>query len=192
MDALRGQAESAFRLPAQERAGLVEVALSVLLLTGAGLFLHSLWKVLAIDPGFRSGNVLMLNMDPRLRGYSSDATMRLFRSVEERLTLLPGVRSMSYVSIVPLSNYKSGSGFRPEGDAGTSKQLNVLVVSARYFETLGIPLLAGRNFESGGSGASHRSAILNETPPACAFPEQARLGARSGLTTGCAPMRCSA
>ena len=162
------------------RNGLVvtQVALSVVLLAGAGLFLRSLWKMLAIDPGFQPDNVLVLNLDPRLQGYSKDATMRLFRSIEERLTRLPGVRSMSFVSIVPLSMFTSGRGFWADSQRDEkTRQTNVVVVSAGYFETLGIPLLRGRSFERTRSSEDPQ-AIISETAARLFFPGQDPIGRR--------------
>ncbi len=154
-----------------------QVALSVVLVAGAGLFLRSLWKMLAVDPGFRPDHVLVLNLDPRLQGYSKDGAMRLFRSIEERLTALPGVRSVSFVSIVPLSNYTSGRGFLSEGQRdGQSRQANVLVVSARYFETLGIPWLRGRPF--GIRSAAEPETVISETAARLFFPGEDPIGRR--------------
>jgi predicted permease len=180
-DPIRGLKEEASRTTATGsglRSVLVatQVALSVMLVAGAGLFLRSLWKTLAVDPGFRPDHVLVLNLDPRKQGYSKDDTIRLFRSIEERLAALPGVRSTSFVSIVPLSNFRSGRGFRADRQRDDkTRQANVLVVSAGYFETLGIPLLRGRSFER---ARTDPQAVVSETAARLFFPGEDPIGRR--------------
>ena len=123
---------------------VVQVALSLVLLLGAGLFLRSLGNLLAIDPGFRPENLLVMQVEPRLQGYTADKSIELYREIEERVSTLPGVRSMSLTSIVPLSGFSSGSGFRVVGGKDdASRQANVVLVGPRYFKTMGIPLLRG-------------------------------------------------
>ena len=153
-----------------------QVALSVALVVDAGLVLHSLWKLLSIDPGFRSDGVVVFNIDPRARGYSQDASVRLFRSIQERLTALPGISSASIASIAPLSNFTSGRGFWAEGQHDDkTRQLNVVVVSADYFETLGIPLLRGQGFDR---NRGEPQAIVNQTAARLLFAGENPIGRR--------------
>ena len=153
-----------------------QVALSVALVVDAGLVLHSLWKLLAIAPGFRSDGVLVCNINPRAGGYSQDATLRLFRTVQERLTALPGVRSVSLTSIAPLTNMTSGRGFWAEGQKESkTKQLNVVVVTAEYFGTLGIPLERGQSFDQ---NRSELQAIVNQTAARRLFAGENPIGRR--------------
>ncbi len=153
-----------------------QVALSVMLVACAGLFLRSLWKTLAVDPGFRTDSILVLKIDPRRQGYSKDETIRLFLSLEQRLAALPGVRSTSFASILPLSNFRSGRGFRADTQQDERPmQANVVVVSAAYFEMMGIPLLHGRNFDR---TRSDPQAVINESAARLFFPGEDPIGRR--------------
>ena len=82
---------------------VVQVALSLVLLATAGLFLRSLGNASSIDIGFKSDNILIMTMDPKLQSYSHDKTVQFLTQVRERVSALPGVRSVSFVGVVPLS-----------------------------------------------------------------------------------------
>ena len=82
---------------------VVQVALSLVLLTTAGLFLRSLGNASSIDIGFKPDNMLIMSMDPKLHNYSHDKTVQFLAQLRERVSALPGVRSVSFVGVVPLS-----------------------------------------------------------------------------------------
>jgi predicted permease len=152
---------------------VVQVALSLVLLTTAGLFLRSLGNASSIDIGFNPRNILMLSVDPKLHNYSHDQTVQFLSRVRERVTALPGVRSMSFVGIVPLSIGSTSLGFEIDAADGRPKQsvnADVNTVGSEYFQTLEIPLLHGRDFKLQ-AGEEH-TAILNETMAANLFPGQ--------------------
>jgi predicted permease len=128
---------------------VAQVALSTMLLAGAGLLLHSLFNLETFDAGFNRDQVLTVS----LNGYSATRTrgqiLDFYSRLLERVKQLPGVRSVSYSSFTPMSGKEVGVNVIVEGY--TMKQGEVanerfVGVSPGYFETMGIPLLAGREF----------------------------------------------
>jgi len=125
-----------------------QVALLVLLLTGAGLFARSLHNLYTMDLSFNRENVAVMALDATLNGYSQERIRQFYRDVLARVRALPGVRSASYASIGLITSSNWGSGIkmagytRPEGDPGPDRN----VVGSGYFHTLGIPIVLGRDF----------------------------------------------
>jgi predicted permease len=129
------------------RHGLVmaQVAVSVVVLVAALLFLHSLWNGFSIDLGFRPENLLIVRLDTTAQGYSRERSALFFQQLDERVNKLPGVRSASLVAPLPLGIASSGTGVSLLGTSRTVYADRHLV-GPRYFETMGIPLLSGRDF----------------------------------------------
>jgi predicted permease len=161
---------------------VVQVSLSLVLLTTAGLFLRSLGNASSIDIGFKPANLLIMSVDPKIQNYSHDRTAQFLSQLRDRVSALPGVRSVSFVGIVPLSIGAAENKFDVDPAKGRPAQ-NVIAlvntVGAGYFQTMGIPLLRGRDFASqdftshpGGQSA----AIINETMAAHLFPGQDPIG----------------
>ena len=132
------------------RAALVlaEVAGTVTLLVGAGLLAKAMWRVRAVDPGFRAEGVLTLQTALPIRKYSAESTRREFYSrVLGEAKALPGVKFAGYVTFVPLT---AGVGIFPvlvpgiADDPTTAPRANIRYVAGDYFTTMGIPLLRGR------------------------------------------------
>ena len=152
-----------------------QIALSMALLIAAGLFLRSLNNTLRVDLGFDPGRLGLFSISPELNGYSDEQSRALFVRVEEELAALPGVASAS-ASMVPLlsgSNWGTSvsvQGFERGPDTDAGAQMNV--IGPGYFRTLGIPLIAGREFtESDAGNESPKVAIVNE-----AFARKFNLG----------------
>ena len=125
----------------------VQVTLSAVLLIGAGLFLRSLQSAASMDLGIRPENVLMMAVDPKTSGYSEERVREFLRQFETRVTALPGARSTAAVNILPLSLAQNGDDFRDSSaDRAKGVSANVFSVTARYFETIGTPLVGGRDF----------------------------------------------
>jgi predicted permease len=157
---------------------VVQVALSLVLLTTAGLFLRSLGNASSIDIGFRPDNILVTSVDPRLHNYSREKTAQFFSQLRERVSALPGVRSVSFVDNVPLSLAATGNGFSVDaatGRPGQNANANVYSVGSGYFETMGIPLLHGRDFFDRQTDDQH-AAIINETMAGQLFHNQDPIG----------------
>jgi predicted permease len=143
-----------------------QVALSLLLLIGAGLFIRSLGNLKDLYPGFRTTNLLAFKIDPTLNGYKPDRSRDIYRRLSDRLSALPGVESAS-LAIMPvlegdewdqwvtIDTYKPKSGELPDP--------HMNFVSPGYFKTLQTPLLLGRDFRPGDDQAAPKVAIVNET-----------------------------
>ncbi len=146
-------------------SGLVvlQVALSVVVLSGAGLLLRTLDKLHSIDPGFDTRNLLLFQIEPELAGYKGQRTPELYANLQRRLAALPGVVSASYSSIALLDNGISKEGVRVEGradknDVGTQ----MLSVGPDYFATMKIPLVAGRMIRPEDLSGKPLVAIVNQ------------------------------
>jgi predicted permease len=143
---------------------VVQVALSLVLLASAGLFLRSLRNAFSIDIGMKPDNILLMAFDPKLHGYSRTKTQQFLISLRERVSALPGVRSVSFVDSLPLSIGGTGYNFKAVGeDTGTDQEVgaDVYGVGSGFFETMGIPLLRGREFNR--QSDDEHVAIVNET-----------------------------
>ena len=156
---------------------VTQVALSLVLLATAGLFLRSLHQASAIDIGFTPDHILTMTVDPKLHHYSREKTVQFLSQLRERVAALPGVRSVSFVDTVPLSIGGTSYDFKTDGSNGRPQQsanADVYSVGSGYFETMGIHLLRGRDFEK--QSRDELSVIINETMAARLFPKQDPIG----------------
>ena len=159
---------SGARAAARFRTSLVtaQIALSMALLISAGLFIRSLGNVSRVDLGLQVENVITFGLSPELNGYEPARSRAFFQRVEEELAAIPGVTGVS-ASLVPLlagSNWGSDvsvEGFVREPDTDANARYNE--VGPGYFRTLGIPLLAGREFTPSDVAGAPKVAIVNET-----------------------------
>ena len=149
--------ESALSIPALSRRGLrfrlgdalvaVQVALSIVMLVGAGLLIRSLNNLHQLQPGFDTQNLLLFGLDPKTAGYTDSQTVALYSNLQQRLAALPGVVSVSYSEAALLSQSTSGFDVHLENAPPKSNVLtDVLPVGPGFFSTMHIPLLAGRAF----------------------------------------------
>jgi predicted permease len=166
---------------ARFRSSLVtaQIALSMALLVASGLFLKSLINVSRVDLGIDPENVVMFGIAPQLNGYEPERTLALFEQVEDELAAIPGVSGVS-AALVPLlggSNWGTDvavEGFESGPDIDSNSRYNE--VGAAYFGTLGIPLLAGREFSEADAASAPKVAVVNET-----FTEKFGLGGREAV-----------
>lgn len=175
---------------------LLQVALSIVLLVGAGLFLQSYFRSSSISPGFASSEILTAPLSIDLLGYTRSQGREFYREVLERVAFHPGVRSASVARTLPLAG--SGrrttlvvEGFVPEG---SEDELTVAtnVVGMDYFRTMGIALAGGRDFSASDVEGSPEVVIANESFVARYFPGRpagAALGARVKLDGAAAGWR---
>jgi hypothetical protein len=144
---------------------VAQVALSLLLLEGAGLFVRTLGNLKAVDIGYDRENILLLELAPLLNGYSDDQNSRFFEHVIERVNQLPGVQSASLGSMMLLGPGLTRQSIHVDGDntpPGEEKPGWINSVSPKYFETLRIPLLLGRSFTAGDMKSAPKVAIVNQ------------------------------
>lgn len=159
-----------------------QVALSLLLLSGGGLFLRTLRNLQSLDPGFRADNVLLIGLDSRRDGYDGARLSQLAANLIERSAAIPGVRSAGLSFFGNLSG-AGGNGccFTTDGFTPRNRQDQQVAldyVSPGYFQTLGIPLLTGREFSFRDTANSPKVAIVNETMARHFFNGRSAVGHR--------------
>ncbi len=140
-----------------------QIAMSLVLLCATGLFLRSLQNASTIDIGFRSNGVLMMSLDPTLHGYSPERTVQFLDQARQRIARLPGVHSAVVTDIVPLSMGGRSDGLHVQGQAkGPDVGTELYMVTPGYFEAMGIPRVAGRDFANE-SATAPKVAVVNQT-----------------------------
>jgi putative ABC transport system permease protein len=165
------------------RNGLVvaQVMICTILLLCMGLFLRSFQQARATDLGLRADNVILLTFDPSLDRRSDVQSRQLLGEILDRARAVPGIESATLTSAVPLTLIISNSNFIAAENAGNSQaprvRTDIYAVGPKFFETMGMPFLAGEDFRSD-EAASRRSAIVNEAFARAAFAEQTPLGRR--------------
>jgi predicted permease len=155
---------------------VAQVALSLVLLAGSGLFLRSLRNASSIDIGMQPDNLLLMAVDPKLHRYSGEKTRQFVAQLRARVSSLPDVRSVTFLDVIPLSLGGASSDFRVEDGKNGVRRVNgdVYTVGVKFFETMQIPLRRGRDFSMGTDGQG--VAIINETLARKLFGEQDPLG----------------
>jgi len=170
IDAIRGNTGqiAGHRGAARFRAGLVtaQIALATGLLICAGLFLKSLVNVTRVDLGVRVDDVVTFSISPSRSGYDSTRAGLLFQQVEDELARLPGVTGVTSDMVGLLQDNSWGTdvwveGFKTGPDIDNNSRFNE--VGPGYFRTLGIPVLAGREFTASDVTGTHRVAVVNRT-----------------------------
>ncbi len=179
------------------RNGLVvtQVALSLVLLLGAGLFLRSLQRMQSVDPGFDAERLLTASLNINLLRYTTEQGREFYRQVLERVERLPGVEAASLARVVPISGGGRTTSFAIEGqpdaprdtDAQASSATNV--VGLRYFETMGIALRQGRAFTTQDNASAPLVVVISEAFAHRYFGGQNPLGKRLRLGGANAPWR---
>jgi predicted permease len=148
---------------------VAQVALSLILLVGAALFARTLQSLYAIDPGYRTENVLDLSVDFNTmdKTYDESRGMAFYRQALERVRALPGVRSATWAGDVPLRRRRLLVWFFPREETPQKEedwlQIDCNVVGPDYVRTLGIPLVSGRDFSDRDSADSQEVAIVNQS-----------------------------
>jgi putative ABC transport system permease protein len=147
---------------------VAQVALSLVLLIGAGLFIRSLRNAQATDPGFDTSNGLVMTFDLGMARYNKERGLQFYRQLVERLSTTPGVRSITIANYFPLGFAgEIGSNISIEGQPppADGRPINVARqhIGLQYFKTMGLPLLRGRDFTIQDMASSERVVIINET-----------------------------
>ncbi len=143
---------------------VAQVALSLVLLVGALLFVRSLHKLLTLDPGFQESGILVSDISFSRLKYPPERRPAMQRDILNRMRGIPGVQSAAATSIVPISGDRWNERFEFSGSNPSGKFLsNFSGVTAGYFRTLSTPLLVGRDFNEGDTRSSPRVAIVNES-----------------------------
>jgi putative ABC transport system permease protein len=159
----------------------VEVAISVVLLAGAGLMVKSTLRLLSVNPGFDPHGLLTMEVSLPRKGYDTAARVLAFHDrMLERLGALPGVRAAGTTSVLPLTDGGNTGTLRVEGRPDTAEKTTVYVrtVSPGYLRALGIPLLAGRGFDARDIAGATRVVVVNHRLALSAFAGEDPVGKR--------------
>ncbi len=128
---------------------VAQVALSIVVLVGAGLLVRTLRNLHSIHPGFDPQNILLFGINPNLAGYTNEQTQQLYADLQQRFAAIPGVISASYSEEALLSGNRSAGDVHIDGEPSKqSASTGRLPVGLDFFSTMRIPMLAGRNFTS--------------------------------------------
>ncbi|HEY6232330.1 MAG TPA: ABC transporter permease [Pyrinomonadaceae bacterium] len=145
---------------------VTQVTLSLVLLAGAGLFLRSFWKLQAVDKGFSGDNVVAMSLNMELQGYDSKRGATFYSAALENVAGMPGVQSATLASALPVS----AGGSRMSGPANSTTpalgepfSIDMISAAPRFFETTGLPLLRGRDFDARDNEKAPLVIIINET-----------------------------
>jgi len=170
---------------ARVRKGLVvaQVALSVLLLAGAGLFARSLYNLRTLNPGFVTDNLLQFSVDAALSGYSRERSVALFDEMRTQLAALPGVTSVAAAVVPAMTESMWSSTIRVQGYTQKEEEdMNPAVnaVAPGYFATMGMPLVVGRDFRPSDVTGAPKVAIINEKMAKYFWGNENPIGRRFG------------
>ena len=179
-NALKGEdtfARPGRRLKLRNVLVVSQIAMSLVLLCATGLFLRSLQNATGMDIGFRSRGVLMMSLDPRLNGYTPERTVQFLNEVRQRVAALPGVTSVAYTDVAPLSGGHRSDGLSALGQPSSRSvpSAELYMASPGYFNTLGIHLVAGRGFENE-NPTGPKVAVINEILAQRLFPNENPIG----------------
>ena len=160
--------------------GLVvaQVAASLLLLIGAGLFVRTLSNLRGTDLGFDRNNLLLFAIDPELRGYKGQRLKDLYDEITARLELVPGVRLAAFANHTAISGNSSAGPVMSDLPEKSTGAVNALqnVVGAAYFQTMGIRVLEGREFDDRDTTTSMPVAVLNKDLATKLFADTSPIG----------------
>jgi predicted permease len=178
----RGTSSAAARSPLARALIVSQIALSLVLLVCAGLFLRSLVNLNHVETGFDTDNVLLLKTDESSAGYKADDARlaQLHRQVEERVGALPGVSADSYSSFTFNEGSWNGTVFVQDFDNDKKLDVKHNIVGNGYFATMGIRLIAGRGFGSQDTATSPKVAIIGEHMAKTMFPAGSPIGRHYG------------
>jgi putative ABC transport system permease protein len=166
---------------------VVEIAMALVLLIGAGLLIKSFARLQDVDPGFNREKLLTFQISlPPVHYTKPDQITGFYKDTIQKVSTLPGVNSAAAISVAPLAS--SGSRFifytegKPLPTASEAPIASHRVVSPNYFETMGIPLIAGRTFTEADTETSLRTIIVNRELAKQMWPDQDPIGKR--MTVG--------
>ena len=158
----------------------LQVALSMLLVVGAGLFTRTLMDLGRVKLGFQTANLLMFQIVPPQARYPEAAATPLYRQLEEKLANIPGVERETIVEESLISGSADANTFVPEGTArkkdGDNPSVLFNATGSGFFSTFGIPIVAGRGFDATDTETSHKVAVINQALAKKYFPNVNPIG----------------
>jgi predicted permease len=167
----------------------IQVALSLLLLVGAGLFVRTFGNLQGLGPGFPTDHLLTFTINPSLNGYSDQETKSFYQRLNVNLQTMPGVASVGFSSMPLLKGYAWQNAVLGKDFEGApiEEQPVLSEIGPDYFATLGIPVVAGRAFTAQDVGPA-KYAVINESFARQYFPGQTPIGRRFGLVDEMEPV----
>ena len=174
-----GTRSGRLRLSPTSALVVLQVSLSMVLLTGAGLFAGSLLQLHKEDLGFNRDNVLVLTIEPRLAGYKPEQLPSLYQRILDRLNDVPNVQSATLGTYAPLSGSGRSSSIKLPGITATNDDdlvIEDMLVGPNYAKTLGLPVLQGREIAPQDTVTSRSIAVVNQSFVNRYFPNQNPLG----------------
>jgi len=166
---------------------VAQVALSLALLVSSGLFLRTLSNIATADPGFEQDHILTASVALNISGYPEEQAQVIRHKILDRVSALPGVTVASLADWVPMTFTRKTADAYPEGyvpHPHESLEVRRADVSPRYFETLGIPLLEGREFSTDDNETTPRVLIVDQTTADRYWPGQDPLGKKLRIWNG--------
>jgi predicted permease len=181
-DAARGSTASAGRKRLKSALVVCEIGISLVLLTGAGLFIRSYLSALRIDPGFQPERVLAFGVSlPETQYSSRDRILGFYRDLTAKLDVLPGVRVSGAGNFIPLTGSQWNRSFYPEGWPPSDRKIplaDFTPVYGPYLQALGIPIVRGRYFTEADHRSSTPVVIVSEALARIYWPNQDPIGKR--------------
>ncbi|MGB2671311.1 MAG: ABC transporter permease [Candidatus Acidiferrum sp.] len=156
-----------------------QVAFTILLLVGAGLFVRSLWNLRNQDLGLKTDHVITFSIQPALNGYDLPRSIALFDQLRARVATIPGVRAVGSGDVATLTGDDEGSNITAEGGPQLPEDLqdvDHIAISPNYFSTLGIPLLSGRELTEADGATAPKVALASESMVKRFFPGRNPIG----------------
>jgi len=157
----RGSTDTRERFGMRRALVVAQVALSLVLVVGAVLFVRSLRNLTTLDAGFQQDGILVVNLDLRRAGVPPERLTAMFADLTSRLGALPGVTSAAQAYIVPMSGSGWNNSIVVDGKKRT-ENVNINQISAGYFRTMGTPLLAGRDFDEHDTPGPEKAVIVTQ------------------------------
>jgi predicted permease len=181
-----GRSVSGSRSALSKSLLVVQVAISLVLLVGAGLFLRTLTNLRQVDVGFNPRNLLLFRINPQLNRYDEKRQIALYTQLLERIAAVPGVRAVALSNPALLSGSVNSTSIYVHGrvyEAGRrdlDNSIHRLVISANFFETMEIPVVMGRGFDGRDNETAAKVVVINEAAARKYFPDQNPVGQRFG------------
>jgi predicted permease len=157
---------------------VAQVALSLLLLVGAGLFIRTLYNLQLVNLGFNQENLLLFRLQPQQRGYKDERLVQFYQQLFARLDNLPGVRAATFARVPLIAKQNSANSILLPGETEAKYSTSRQMARENYFATMEIPLLRGRGFTAQDDQRAPQVAIVNQTFAQKFFPNADVLGQR--------------
>ena len=181
-----GRSVSGSRSALSKSLLVVQVAISLVLLVGAGLFLRTLTNLRQVDVGFNPRNLLLFRINPQLNRYDEKRQIALYTQLLERISAVPGVRAAALSNPALLSGGVNSTSIYVQGrvyEAGRrdlDNSINRLVISTNFFETMEIPMVLGRGFNARDNETGPKVVVINEAAAKKYFPNENPIGQHFG------------